>query len=227
MSSSIYRFFTIIFIILSLPVYAKNDKDKDKKVIKPYVPVYQGIHIAAELTEPAMGLFSDSWGTSLKADINLKNKLMPTVETGFMNYDKTSEAGTKFISSGSYIKGGLNIPVVINGEEAEDMFFVGLHYGYSSFSYDLKSLTYQNGYWGSEGPSSINDDKASVSWYEAVAGIRVKISGPFSLGWTVQYKSVLNMNKGKYGYPPYIPGYGAYNNPGTGIRAYLYYRLPF
>lgn len=223
MSSSTYKIPALLCLLMAAIPGSAID---DKKEVKPFVPLYQGIQLGFELSGPASYFLSDSWGYSVKADINLKNKYFPTIEAGFSDYDKTAESGIHFTSSGSYVKAGLNIPLSKNGPKNEYMFYGGLHYGFSAFSYNLDNLSFSGDYWGNN-ITSFKDEKSVVGWIEGVAGVRVHVGGPISLGWNVLYKSVLNIKNGDHSNPPYIPGYGLNVKPGAGINVHLYYKLPF
>jgi len=224
MSSSTFKLF---FVCLLLPAFisvsAADDKKK-KEVIN--IPLYQGVQIGFDFISPARYLYSDSYGASVKADVNLKNSYFPTLEVGFANLDKTSDGGTHFTSNGRYIKLGVNKSLSYNGAKAENMFYAGAHYGFTAFSYNLDNLTYTQNYWGNN-LSSLHDQKAIAGWIELVAGVRVQLLGPLSLGWTVQYKSTLHVSNGENSIPAYIPGYGENIKPNTGIAFHLYYKLPF
>ena len=213
-------------MIATLPGSAADTKKKEVEA-KPFVPLYQGVQVGIELSGPASYFLSDSWSSSVKADINLKNKFFPTLEAGYSDFDKTAENGIHFISSGTYLKVGLNIPIKMNGAKAENILYGGIHYGISSFGYDLENLVFSGGYWGDNNITSLTNEKATVGWAEAAIGLRIKVLGPFSLGWGIQYKSIINIKKGDNSNPPYIPGYGMNTKPGVGINAHLYYKLPF
>jgi len=223
MSTYSYKLFFLTFL-LSFAVSASAIKVKKKEVKQ--VPLYQGVQIGLNLS-PVQALYSDNWNASIKADANLKNKYLPTLEVGLTNFNRTSEAGIHFTSSGKYMKVGVNLPLSISGEKAEDMFFVGAHFGFSAFTYDLKDLSYTKSYWGNGSVTSFNNEKSMAGWLEFVTGVRVQVAGPVSLGWTAQYKMILHASKGKNSIPPYIPGYGLNASSMPGIDLHLYYRLPF
>jgi hypothetical protein len=221
----------ISFLILLLSLafsLSLSAEDKKKKEAVKIIPLYQGINIGLELGKPIQGMLSNSYGASVKADVNLKNKYFPTLELGYSNYDKSSDLGIRCLASGQYFKIGVNKALTYKGDKAENLFFVGAHYGFSAFSYSLKSLSWYENYWGDNTTvTSFDDEKSVVGWVELVAGVRVKIFGPFSLGWTGQYKSTLHVSNGNNSNPAYIPGYGEYLKPLAGLSIYLYYKLPF
>lgn len=223
MSSFIYKILGLTFL-LSFAVSASAIKEKKKEV--KYVPLYQGIHIGLNLS-PVQALYSDNWNASIKADVNLKNKYLPTLEVGCTNFNKTNDGGINFTSLGRFLKAGVNLPLNMSGDKAENMFFVGAHCGFSAFSYDLNDLAYTTNYWGgSSNVSSLQNEKAIASWLELVVGVRVQVAGPISLGWTAQYKTIMHVSNGKNSIPPYIPGYGLNVDPMPGIVFHIYYRLP-
>jgi len=226
MSSSIYK---TLFLCLILPAtlsVSATDKKKKEDVVK--VPLYQGIQIGFDLVSPASYLISNSYGAGIKADINLWNKYFPTVEFGYADFDKSSKDGINCTSSGQYFKVGINKALSYRGSKAEDLFFAGIHYGFSSFSYNLDNLVYYPNYWKNNSDiTSLEDQKAITGWIELTAGVRIQVHGPISLGWTAQYKSTMHVSNGENSIPAYIPGYGENFKPKLGIAFYLYYKLPF
>jgi|WetSurMetagenome_2_1015567.scaffolds.fasta_scaffold375602_2 hypothetical protein len=229
MSSSIYKILSLCFLLpITFAVSAENVKDvkSTKKTEVINIPLYQGVQIGLDFISPLKYFISDTYGASVKADVNLKNKYLPTVEIGFVNFDKTSDAGIHFTSSGEYFKLGINKILSYNGSKAENSFFAGAHYGFSAFTYNLDNLSYYQNYWGND-VTSFSNEKAIVGWIELVAGVRVQVLGPVSLGWTFQYKSTLHVSDGANSIPAYIPGYGQNVKPNAAIAIYLYYKLPF
>ncbi|MDP4277993.1 MAG: DUF6048 family protein [Bacteroidota bacterium] len=224
MSSFISKILAAVCLItLALPAFPKNIKP----VKKPDVPLYQGIQVGVELGGPVCQLFSDNWSHSAKMDVNLKNKYFPTIEIGQANIDKTGATGIRFTSSGNFAKIGVLLPLATYGDRAENLFYIGLHYGFSSFNYNLDNLTYSGGYWGQPTVTSFANEKAFAGWYDGEVGARVKVFGPISLGWSLHYRSTIHVSNGSHSVPAYIPGYGENVQPNAAICGHLYYRLPF
>ncbi len=222
MSCSICNRWLIAGLILlsALPLFAK-----DKPKAEP-VAFYQGMNLGVEFGGGLKHVFSDNWSTSANLDLNIKNKLLPTLEVGRAHLQQTGETGIGYSATGSFIKAGFNKPLIYS-KDARDLFYVGLHYGFSSFDYDLTNLTFSGGYWGQPAASSILGERAHAGWLDAVAGVRVQVLGPISMGWSIHYRSVLHVSNGVNSVPQYIPGYGQNVKPYAGIDAHLYYRLPF
>jgi hypothetical protein len=198
-------------------------KDRPKTASTPY---FQGMNVGLEFGGGLKRLLSDNWSTSANLDLNIKNKLMPTVEVGRAHLEMTGETGAFYTTTGTFIKAGFNKPLVYS-VSGRDMFYVGLHYGFSAFDYDLTNLTFSEGYWGQPGVTSLLGEHAAAGWFDAVAGVRVQVLGPISLGWSIHYRSVLHVSNGSSSVPQYIPGYGQNVKPFAGIDAHIYYRLPF
>jgi len=218
----IFKYLSVFAFLVSLSkVYAADEKKPEV-----FVPLYQGINIGVELTQPATSLFSKNGGYSVVADINLKNKVLPGIELGVSEFDKTSEAGINFKATGPFMKIGAKMPLTVNGKKAENMFFVGLNYAASYFKYDLYNITIPTTYWDGF-TTDLTDLKSFTGWVEGIAGLRVNVVGPFALGWSVVYKSILHSSQNVNGNAPYIPGYGLNVKPNLSVNAYLYYRFPF
>lgn len=200
--------------------------DKKKDVVVE-VPTYQGINLGIELGKPLLGLVSDNKGYSVKADVNLKNTWFPTLEVGYGSYDKTAESGMRCLASGTYLKIGANKALTYLGDKAENLFYAGAHYGFSSFRYTLDNLSWYDNYWGPNALTTISNQRGIVGWLELTVGVRVQVYGPFALGWSGQYKSTLHVAGGATSDPAYIPGYGENLKPMAGLALHLYYKLPF
>lgn len=212
--------FLPLICLLTLPLWAE-----EKPKTSP-APWFQGMNVGLEFGGSLKRLYSDNWNTSANLDLNIKNKLLPTVEVGKAHLEHTGETGAYYSTTGNYIKLGINKPMVFS-VGGRDMFYAGLHYGYSAFSYNLTNLTLSGGYWGNSGTTSFTGEQSVAGWVDAVAGVRVKVLGPISLGWSIHYRSILHLSNGANSIPPFIPGYGQNVKPFAGIDAHLYYRLPF
>ena len=221
MSCSICKRWLVVgLLLLTLPLFAK-----EKPKVKP-VAFYQGMQLGVEFGGVLNHLASNNWSTAGTIDLNIRNKLLPTIELGRAHLEQTGETGVLYTTTGNFLKVGFNKPIIYNAS-THDMFYVGLHYGFSSFNYDLRNLSFSGGYWGQPTITSILGEHAYAGWFDAVAGVRVKVLGPISLGWSIHYRNVLHISNGDNSVPQYIPGYGQNVNPYAGINANLYYKLPF
>lgn len=211
------------FLFASTGLSAANKK---KDNAKKY-PLYQGTTLGVELLRPISGILSNQSGYSGKLDVNFRNTYFPTLEVGNSKLNKTAENGMNCESSGSFIKIGLNKSMAFLGDKAENMFFVGAHYGFSSYTYNVTQLQWHDQYWGNNSTTSFLNQSGNAGWLELAVGVRVAIMKPFSLGWTFQYKSSLHESNNPNGLPLLIPGYGEFLKPQLGLALHMYYRLPF
>jgi hypothetical protein len=196
----------------------------DKKKVEKDVPLYQGLTLGLELAQPLLGLTSISSGYSAKMDVNLKNAYFPTIELGYSDQKKTSDMGNTSSSHGNYIKLGVNKSMAHLGDKAENLFFVGAHYGFTHFKYDINTAYSDDTYW-SDNAFSATGFSGSAGWLELAVGVRIKLIGPTAIGWTCQYKSTLHVSENENGSPALIPGYGEYQKPRLGFAVHLYIRL--
>jgi len=223
MSSSSFNYGVLAALLaLSLSLTAADKK----KTPVAQIPTYQGINLGLELGKPILGLFSKDKGFSVKADVNLKNTWFPTLEVGFADYNRTAENGMRCESAGTYFKLGLNKSLVYLGDKAENMFYAGVQYGFSSFSYHLFNLSFYDNYWGDNALTNLTNQHGVVGWLDLTVGVRVHVLGPFSLGWSGQYKSTLHVSGSETSHPAFIPGYGENLKPMAGLALHLYYKLP-
>ncbi|HET9571206.1 MAG TPA: DUF6048 family protein [Bacteroidales bacterium] len=224
MSGFTYKYGLLTALLLLSSSLMAADKKKEPVV---FIPTYQGINLGVELGKPLLGLISNDKGYSIKADVNLKNTWFPTVELGYSSYDRTAESGTRCLASGNYFKIGVNKSLTYLGNKAQNMFYAGAHYGFTSFKYILNHLAWTDNYWGNNALTDLVDQPGVVGWLELTVGVRVNVWGPFSLGWSGQYKSTLHVSGGSYSNPAYIPGYGENLKPMAGLAFHLYCQLPF
>ncbi len=225
MSGSSFKYGALTLVFILAQTLSAVNKKKEPVV---NIPTYQGINLGIELGKPLFGMLSNNEkGYSMKADVNLKNTWFPTLEVGYGSFDKTAESGMQCLSSGTYLKVGVNKSLVYLGNKAENMFYAGAHYGFTSFKYTLNNLDWYDNYWGNNAITNLVDQSGIVGWLELTVGVRVNVFGPFSLGWSGQYKSTLHVSGGAMSDPAYIPGYGENIKPMAGLELHLYYKLPF
>jgi hypothetical protein len=70
------------------------------------------------------------------------------------------------------------------------------------------------------------DEHARATWGELLAGLRIQLWGPISLGWSGRMKTSFKIWNGAHSVPAYIPGYGLNQKPNYDLLLHLYYRLP-
>jgi hypothetical protein len=219
MSFSTCKFGLLLLLLAGCAI--SSTAQQKTPAVKSEGPLFRGLQLGIEVGGPAAWLFSSNGSASVKLDANLSNHYFPTLEIGLSHFDKTGQTGNHFLSTGQYAKLGLNLPIVQYGSKADNLFYVGLHYGFSSFQYDLDHLSLSENYWSAP-TLSLLQEQAIAGWFEALAGIRVRVAGPVSAGWSLHYKSLLHCSNGDHSVPPYIPGYGQHVKPNAALCAHVY-----
>ena len=195
-------------------------------VPKMEYPLLQSLSIGINLWDPVMRIFGQHYGIGEAwAELSLHNRYKPIIEVGLGSASYTP-AGMNFTYRSPlsvYFRLGANYNFLFNSNP-DYSFFAGLRYGISPFSYSIDDVTITSGYWGDSSHLSIPAQHATVGWFEVVGGVRVKLWGPISAGWTVRYKSILHRSHTPHGAPWYVPGFGT---PGAISGSFsIIYTLP-
>jgi hypothetical protein len=144
------------------------------------------------------------------------------------------ETSTKsaYVSNGHYFRVGLSYNLLQDTPD-KNMAFLGVRYAKSFFKDHLVSkVLYHNGRRGDapiEGGPTINSkqDNVKARWFEAVAGVRVKIWKLLYAGGAIRYKFGLDLD-GAHAHIPYdVLGWGLNNDASFGFSLYLSLRIPF
>lgn len=144
-------------------------------------------------------------------------------------FDPQTSTRSVYTSDGKYFRIGLNYNLLQDTPD-KNAAFGGVRYATSFFQDHLTSEVSYN----SAGPienrkfpidSAQSDVKAR--WYEAVAGVKVKVWKLLYVGGTVRYKFGLHID-GADAYVPYdVLGWGLYDEEAFGFNYYLSLRIPF
>lgn len=181
---------------------------------KPVYPLYNGWTLGANFADAIMMAAGQKYGSfDVWADVSLLNWFFPVVEAGVGFASNTPENGNYAYKAkpSFYAKIGMNYNFMYKSDPAYHI-FAGFRVGFSSFKYDLDNVSISDGYWDQTQQFSMKGLKASALYGEFLVGIKVKIAGPFSLGWTARYHAKFKVNSKTSSTPWYIPGYGA-NSP--------------
>ncbi|MCD7898314.1 MAG: DUF6048 family protein [Bacteroides sp.] len=237
------RYTLLVFNLLllslgSLPVTAQQN-DKDKRPAIEY-PLFHGLFISADLYGPASyGIGSDFLVFEAAAELDLKNRYFPIVEVGYGSTDTWGDKGIHYKSSAPFFRAGMNYNFFF---KKQDRFYLygGFRYALSSFTYDVYNLTaddpiwgdavqnpnLNDPIWGGSLPYNYKGQKATIHWFELLAGVRVYLYKNFFMGWALRYKSRLSESKSSYGDPWFVPGFGQYDKSRFGITYTITYKIP-
>ncbi len=201
-----------------------TDSTVISRVPKMEYPLFHALSVGVNVWDPVMRAFGQKYGIAdAWVELSLHNRYKPVFEVGLGTADSTPSGQNYTYRSplSVYFRLGINYNFLFNSNPDYSV-FVGLRYGFSPFSYSIDNVTLNSPYWDETVNFNIPSQNATVGWGEFVAGLRVKIWGPFSAGWTVKYQSLLHQTKAKYGKPWYIPGFGSRNNPVSGSFSIIY-----
>lgn len=207
---------------LDKPVLYLAELDTVSKIrpSSPY-PLFNGVTVGVNFADAIMSLIGQKYSSyDISAMVSLHNWFFPIVElgVGWGNYtDTTNDLYKVKAYPAMYAKVGINYNFLYKSNPAY-MAYVGARFGVSNHRWDKTDIKSTNDA-GETITSPDELDRHCVSIYgEILAGLKVKIVGPFSMGWNVRYRIGMHSSKGQS--PWYIPGSGT-GPIGFTFNAYL------
>lgn len=188
-----------------------------------YPPVYSA-SVGVDLWDPLMRIFGQSYGVvGFSAELNLHNRYIPVIEAGLGAASSTPahQNYTYHSPLSPWFRIGANYNFLYNSNP-DYQFVAGLRLGYSHFSYELRDVTINDGYWGEDREVNFPRQTSSATYLNVLFGLRVKIWRAVSMGWNVRFRALLHETEQPGGKPWYIPGYGSRNGIITGSFSVFY-----
>lgn len=181
-------------------------------------PLMESASVGVDIWNPLMRAFGQHYGLiDFSAQVSLHNRYKPTTEIG-LGIANNTPADNNFTYKSplsAYLRLGLDYNFLYNSTP-DYQYFVGVRFGFTKFSYSVEDITINSSYWEEVAHPTIPSQHPFVSWGELVMGLKVKLLGPISAGWTFRFHSIFHESKSQYGKPWYIPGYGSRNGKITG-----------
>lgn len=179
--------------------------------VKYRYPLFNGLSVSTNIFDPVMEMFKwdhANYGATVTADFH--HRFFPQLSFGLGHCNQENEDnGLKYVSKAApYFKTGMLYNFKYNETKPENYYYVLARVGFSKSKGDFENLKYTDGYWIDYGPETINDQDFSCSWVELGGGIKVKLTGPISLGWEISLRPMLSNGNNKYGKPYFVPGRG-------------------
>lgn len=181
---------------------------------KMIYPLLHSASVGLDIWDPVMRIAGNHYGLiGFSAQVSLHNRYIPTFEFGFGNADYTPDDGNFTYKSdlAPYFKIGCDYNIFYNSNP-DYYLYAGLRYGFSFFSYELRNVRIENDYWGSIATVDMPKRDFNAHWLEFCIGLKVKIYGPVSMGWSVRYHSIMSETSLRYGPPYYVPGFGTHSS---------------
>lgn len=231
-------FSSFLLLLFSFSAIAQETATDTTVSVKPKTYRY-GIRVGADLHRLTRSLYDDNYkGFEVVGDYRITKKIYVAGELG--NEEKTVDDDMlNFTTTGSYFKIGFDYNAYENWLDMENMIYVGVRYGVSTFSHTLNSYKiYQNTDIGVNSggnyfpqvtvPSGAEFNGLSAHWIEVVGGIKAELFSNLYLGFSVRLKNLIS-NKKPEGFDNlYIPGFDRTyaGNFGVGFNYTVSYFIP-
>lgn len=225
--------FTFSFcVVLLSSTGSAQQKTETKKDSVPVKKERYGVRLGVDLFKLTRSFYeTDYRGLELVGDYRITRRHYLAAEIG--NENKTvSDDPLNFTTKGTYLKVGFDYNGYENWLNMENIIFVGLRYGVSSFSQTLNSyqIYNPNPYFG-EAPvviSGDNFDGLSAQWIEVVAGMKAEVFKNIFVGFSFRLNRLVSQKRPNNFDNLYIPGFNrTYNGDfGVGFNYTVSYFLP-
>jgi hypothetical protein len=227
--------FSLFLVLCSFLVTAQKAIVKDssaikKDSVKPKTERY-GLRLGVDLFKLSRSLYDKNYkGLELVGDFKFTRKHYLAAEIGNENKTVANEQ-LNFTTNGTYLKVGFDYNSYENWLGMNNMIYVGMRYGVSTFSQTLNSYSiyYANNYFPK--PTIESGDKfdgLSAQWVEVVAGVKAEMFRNLYIGFSLQIHNLIS-NKAPENFENlYIPGFNRTygGNFGAGFNYNVSYFLP-
>lgn len=187
-------------------------------------PLLHEVIAGVNVWDPIMRALGQKYGLGdVWGEVSLHNRYFPFFAVGLGNCNDTpvDKNYTFKTPLAPYFKIGASYNFFYNSNPDYKL-LMGLRYGFSTYKWSVLDVTVDEGYWQDPTHYSLDNLSHTAGYLEVTFGIKVKIAGPISAGWTLVYHSVLHESKSPYGKPMYIPGYGKRNGAFTANFSVMY-----
>ncbi|WP_298141695.1 DUF6048 family protein [Flavobacterium sp.] len=221
--------FSFLLVLISFSGMAQEVAKTD--TVKPKTERY-GIRFGADLFKLTRSFYDKDYrGLELVGDYRLTRKHYIAAEIG--NEKKTvDDTQLNFTTNGTYIKAGFDYNAYENWLGMENMIYVGLRYGFSSFSQTLNSYeVYNPNQYFDEAPEIVSGEEfngLTAQWMEVVAGVKAEVFNNVFVGFSLRVNRLFSNKKPNNFDNLYIPGFNrTYDGDfGVGFNYTVSYFLP-
>lgn len=202
-----------------------------KDTAKVVYPERYGLRLGVDLHRLARTFYeTDYRGLELVGDYRLTRRFYIAGELG--NEDKTvDDDRMNFTTKGAYFKAGFDYNSFENWLDMENMIYVGMRYGVSSFSQTLNSYKIYDptNYYGETIITSGEKfNGLTASWIEVIGGIKAELFNNLYLGFSLRLNYLVSDKKPANFDNLYIPGFNrTYDGKfGAGLNYTVSYFIP-
>ena len=226
--------FSISIVMISFSIQSQ-EKKATKTTKNDSVAVYPeryGVRFGLDLYKLSRSVYEKNYkGLEIVGDYRLTKNYFLAAEIGNEN-KTTNDTRLDFTTKGTYAKIGFDYNSYDNWMNMENMVYIGLRYGISTFSQELNTYkTYNtNNYYG-ELPAIYSGqqfDGLSAQWLEFVTGVKAKVINNIFVGFSVRVNYLITEKSPNNFANLYIPGFNrTYEGSfGVGFNYTVSYFLP-
>lgn len=180
-----------------------------------------GIRVGTDLIKLGRTLLEDGYtGFEIQGDIRFAKNLYAAVEIGTDDREWDKD-GLVANTEGSYFKIGADFNAYENWEGMNNAIFVGLRYGFATFSQELveyRVYTTDTTFPTSVVQSGETYDGLTASWAELIVGVKTEIWNNLYLGLNVQLRHMVSEQKPENFDNLIIPGFNrTYDSSDWGV----------
>jgi hypothetical protein len=215
--------------MVSLTVFSQETKTKDS--IVPKTEKF-GIRVGVDLFKLTRSFYEKDYrGLELVGDYRITKRHFIAAEIGTEN-KTVDDDQLNFTTQGTYLKAGFDYNTYENWLDMENMIYVGLRYGVSTFSQRLNSYNiYNPNTYFPTSPELVSGEKyegLSAQWAEVVTGIKAEVFTNLYVGLSLRLNYLISNKKPDNFDNLYIPGFNrTYDgNFGVGFNYTISYFVP-
>ena len=190
-----------------------------------------GVRVGVDLHRLTKSFYDKNYqGLEFAGDYRITKKFYIAGELG--NEEKTVDDDRfNFTTSGTYFKVGVDYNSYENWLDMENMIFVGMRYGVSSFNHTLNTYSIYDptNYYGlTTLESGEKFEGLNASWIEIVGGLKAEVLNNLYVGFSVRLNYLVSNKKPNNFDNLFIPGFNrTYDGKfGTGFNYTLSYLIP-
>ena len=193
---------------------------------------FYGLRIGVDLSKPIRSLVDDDYsGLEFVGDFRIRKNYYLAAELG--NEQRTSDLpNIENITSGSYLKAGFNYNAYENWYGMNNLIYVGVRAGFSTFNQELESFTVytDNTIFPDDLRTESQEFKGlNATWLELKFGFEVELFSNIYLGVNAQLKRTITTTEPDGYTNLFIPGFGKVteeSSVGVGYGYTISYLIP-
>jgi len=216
---------------LSLAAQEKTVATAQDTVAPPVRSDRYGLRVGVDLHRLSRSFYDDGFrGIEVVGDYRLTKKWYAAAELGNVDYT-VDEPQLNFTTKGNYIKLGFDYNTYENWLDMENMLYVGLRYGFTTFSQNLNSYKIYDSSGYFDEVTAYPDKEYSgltAQWIEVVAGLKAEVFDNIFVGFSFRLNNLISDKKPEGFDNLYLPGFNrTYDGKfGVGFNYTVSYFIP-